>query len=113
LKSRAAGLPFTVACPESALGSASELKAALSAALAARGKARTGNTSLEMLRVRVKKAMRKARLVDRALQSADASHARIGLEQFRGEAAPAMRRFIAGSRCIPAIGWRVARCSRA
>jgi len=73
-----AGPSVTVACPESALGSASELKAALSAALAARGKARTGNTSLEMLRVRAKKAMRKARLVDRALQSADASHARIG-----------------------------------
>jgi N-methylhydantoinase A/oxoprolinase/acetone carboxylase beta subunit len=68
-----AGPSVTVACPETALGSASELKAALSAALAARGKARTGNTSLEMLRVRVKKA----------------------------------------SRCIPAIGWRVARCSRA
>src|SRR6267143_3028191 len=64
--------------PETALGSASELKAALSAALAARGKARTGNTSLEMLRVRAKKAMRKARLVDRAFQGADASHARIG-----------------------------------
>ena len=73
-----AGPSVTVACPETALGSASELKAALSAALAARGKARTGNISLEMLRVRVKKAMRKARLVDRALQSADASHARIG-----------------------------------
>jgi N-methylhydantoinase A/oxoprolinase/acetone carboxylase beta subunit len=73
-----AGPSVTVACPETALGSASELKAALSTALAARGKARTGNTSLEMLRVRVKKAMRKARLVDRALQSADASHARIG-----------------------------------
>jgi acetophenone carboxylase len=73
-----AGPSVTVACPGTALGSASELKAALSTALAARGKARTGNTSLEMLRVRVKKAMRKARLVDRALQSADASHARIG-----------------------------------
>jgi len=73
-----AGPSVTVACPETALGTASELKAALSAALAARGKARTGNTSLEMLRVRAKKAMRKARLVDRALQSADASHARIG-----------------------------------
>ena len=73
-----AGPSVTVACPETALGSASELKAALSAALAARGKARTGNTSLEMLRVRVKKAMRKARLVDRAFQGADASHARIG-----------------------------------
>ena len=73
-----AGPSVTVACPETALGSASELKAALSAALAARGKARTGNISLEMLRVRVKKAMRKARLVDRAFQGADASHARIG-----------------------------------
>jgi N-methylhydantoinase A/oxoprolinase/acetone carboxylase beta subunit len=73
-----AGPSVTVACPETALGSASELKAALSTALAARGKARTGNTSLEMLRVRVKKAMRKARLVDRAFQGADASHARIG-----------------------------------
>ena len=73
-----AGPSVTVACPETALGSASELKAALSAALAARGKARTGNTSLEMLRVRAKKAMRKARLVDRAFQGADASHARIG-----------------------------------
>ena len=73
-----AGPSVTVACPETALGSASELKAALSTALAARGKARTGNISLEMLRVRVKKAMRKARLVDRALQSADASHGRIG-----------------------------------
>jgi len=31
-----------------------------------------------MLRVRAKKAMRKARLVDRAFQGADASHARIG-----------------------------------
>ena len=73
-----AGPSVTVACPETALGSASELKAALSTALAARGKARTGNISLEMLRVRVKKAMRKARLVDRAFQGADASHARIG-----------------------------------
>jgi len=73
-----AGPSVTVACPGTALGSASELKAALSAALAARGKARTGNTSLEMLRVRAKKAMRKARLVDRAFQGADASHARIG-----------------------------------
>jgi N-methylhydantoinase A len=75
------GHSLTVACPETALRSPSELKAKLSAALAARGKARTGNTSLEMLRVRVKKAMPKARLVDRALQRADASHARIGTRQ--------------------------------
>ena len=72
------GHSVTVACPEPALRSASELKAALSAALAARGEARAGNTSLEMLRVRAKKAMPKARLMARALQGADASHARIG-----------------------------------
>jgi N-methylhydantoinase A/oxoprolinase/acetone carboxylase beta subunit len=72
------GHSVTLACPESALRGASELKAALSAALAARGEARPGDTSLEMLRVRVKKAMPKARLVGRALQGADASQARIG-----------------------------------
>jgi N-methylhydantoinase A len=72
------GHSVTVACPEPALRSASELKGALSAALAARGEARAGNTSLEMLRVRAKKAMPKARLVDRALHGADASDARIG-----------------------------------
>jgi len=72
------GHSVTVACPEPALRSASELKGVLSAALAARGEARAGNTSLEMLRVRAKKAMPKARLMGRALQGADASHARIG-----------------------------------
>jgi acetone carboxylase beta subunit len=54
------------------------LKNALSAALAACGDARPGGISLEMMRVRVKKEMPKARLVGRALQGADASHARIG-----------------------------------
>ena len=29
---------------------------------------------------------------------------------YRGEAAPVKPGCIAGSRCIPAIGWRVARC---
>jgi acetophenone carboxylase len=72
------GHSVTVACSEPALGSASELKAALSAGLAARGEVRAGDTSLEMLRVRAKKAMPKARLMGRALQGADASHAQIG-----------------------------------
>ncbi len=72
------GHSVTLACPEPALRCESELKAALSAALAARGDVRVANTSLEMLRVRVKKAMPKARLLKRALQGADASHARIG-----------------------------------
>jgi N-methylhydantoinase A/oxoprolinase/acetone carboxylase beta subunit len=72
------GHSVTVGCSEPALRSASELKAALSTALAARGEARAGDISLEMLRVRVKKAMPKARLMVRELQGADASHARIG-----------------------------------
>jgi N-methylhydantoinase A/oxoprolinase/acetone carboxylase beta subunit len=72
------GHSVTLACPEPALQCASELNAALSAALAARGDVRAGNTSLEMLRVRVKKAMPKAQLMKRALQGTDPSHARIG-----------------------------------
>jgi N-methylhydantoinase A/oxoprolinase/acetone carboxylase beta subunit len=73
-----AGHSVTLACSEPALRGASELKNALSAALAACGDARPGGISLEMMRVRVKKEMPKARLVGRALQGADASHARIG-----------------------------------
>jgi N-methylhydantoinase A/acetophenone carboxylase len=73
------GHSVTVPCPEPALQSASALKAALSAALSARGVTRSGGISLEMLRVRVKKAMPKARLVGRPLQSADASRAQIGM----------------------------------
>jgi acetophenone carboxylase len=72
------GHSVTLPCPEPALRSASELKSALSGALSARGEARIDGISIEMLRVRVKKAMPKARLVGRPLQSADASHARIG-----------------------------------
>jgi acetophenone carboxylase len=72
------GHSITVGCSEPALRRAAELKAALSAALPARGEARAGDISLEMLRVRVKKAMPKARLMVRDLQGDDASHARIG-----------------------------------
>jgi N-methylhydantoinase A/oxoprolinase/acetone carboxylase beta subunit len=75
------GHSVTVPCPEPALRSASELKAALAAALAGRGVPLVSDTSLEMLRVRVKKAMPKARLVGRPLQGPDASHARIGTRQ--------------------------------
>jgi acetophenone carboxylase len=75
------GHSITVACSESALRSAPELRTSLSAALAARGEACPDSISLEMLRVRVKKAMTKARLVDRALQGADATHAQIGIRK--------------------------------
>jgi N-methylhydantoinase A/oxoprolinase/acetone carboxylase beta subunit len=73
------GHSVTLACPESALQSAPALHAALSAARATRGDTRPGDSVLEMLRVRVKKAMPKARLVGRALQGADASQAQIGI----------------------------------
>jgi N-methylhydantoinase A len=72
------GHSVTLACPESALRSAAALQAALSSASATSGEARLGDISLEMLRVRVKKAMPKARLVGRALQGVDASQAQIG-----------------------------------
>ncbi len=72
------GHSVAVSCPEPALRNASELTTALTAALRASSKALGGNISLELLRVRVKKAMPKTRLVERALQSADAAHALIG-----------------------------------
>jgi len=72
------GHSVTVSCPEPALRSASELKAALSTALAVHDGGRAGDVSLELLRVRVKKAMPKTQLVGRALQGTDASHAQIG-----------------------------------
>jgi len=72
------GHGVTVPCPECALRSAPELRAALLAALDARGETRVSEICLGMFRVRVKKAMPKARLVDRPLHGADSSDARIG-----------------------------------
>ena len=72
------GHSATVSCPEPVLQNASELKTALSMAHGSSSEARVGNVSLELLRVRAKKAMPKTRLDERALQSVDASHALIG-----------------------------------
>ena len=60
-----------VPCSESAVTSARELRAVLAAALQASPDAQTANISLELMRVRVKKAMSKPHLPDRALQAAD------------------------------------------
>ncbi len=63
---------------EPALRSAKELQAALAAALGAAGQVQAKETSLELIRVRVKKPMPKPRLVEHALEGPDPSHARTG-----------------------------------
>jgi len=64
-------------CPEAALASAAELQSALAAATGLRPE-QVGNVALELMRVRVKKAMRKPRLENKARRSADAAHAGTG-----------------------------------
>jgi acetophenone carboxylase len=66
-----------VACLESSLRSAQELEAALRKAMGAPG----GPLSLDLFRLRVKKAMSKPRIVERPLQGPDSSHARLGKRQ--------------------------------
>ena len=72
------GHSATVSCPEPALRNASELKTALVRRGGKRAARRTGEISLELLRVRAKKAMPKTRLIAATLQVADSSHALIG-----------------------------------
>ncbi len=68
----------SVPCPESSFRSAKELQAALAAALGMAGKAHGGAIALELIRVRVNKAMSKPRLVEHPLQGSDSSQARTG-----------------------------------
>jgi N-methylhydantoinase A/oxoprolinase/acetone carboxylase beta subunit len=63
-------IPF----PESSLESAAKFRAALAAA----GATPNEETSLELIRLRVKKPMSKPQLVERALESPDAAHAHRG-----------------------------------
>ena len=65
-----------LACAESSLRSAKDLEKALRSAGAP-----NGAIALDLLRLRVKKEMPKPRLVERPLQAADASHARLGKRQ--------------------------------
>jgi N-methylhydantoinase A len=67
----------SVACSESALRSAKELEAALRNASGVP----TGALALELIRLRVKKPMPKARLIEQPLQPADSSHAQLGKRQ--------------------------------
>jgi N-methylhydantoinase A/oxoprolinase/acetone carboxylase beta subunit len=68
----------SVACPESALRTADELKRLVSTALAVPAGGQVGELHPELLRVQVKKLMPKAQLVQQQVQGPDASHARIG-----------------------------------
>jgi len=67
-----------VACPDLALRDPDALTRALATALGLPAAMRPEEICLELLRVRVKKAMPKPRFAERKLQSADASHARAG-----------------------------------
>ncbi len=75
------GHSVSVAIPESALGSAAELKTSLAAALAAAGEKQAAPGSLEMIRVRVRKQIPKPRLTERALQGPDSSDALAGTRE--------------------------------
>jgi acetophenone carboxylase len=66
-----------IACEESALRSAADLESALRKSLGAS----TGPLSLDLFRLRVKKPMAKAQLVEQPLQSSDSSHAQMGKRQ--------------------------------
>jgi N-methylhydantoinase A/oxoprolinase/acetone carboxylase beta subunit len=66
-----------VACAESALGSAADLRRALESGAGASRAA----IALDLVRLRVKKEMSKPRLVEQPLQGADSAHARIGKRQ--------------------------------
>ncbi len=67
-----------VPCSESDLSSSKTLQAALASALHTSSDAPAENLSLELMRVRAKKAMSKPQLADRTLKNSDPSHARTG-----------------------------------
>jgi acetophenone carboxylase len=70
-----------VPAPESSLRSAKDLQAALATALGPAHPTHGAEFSLELIRVRVKKAMSPPRLIERPLQGFDSSHAKIGTRE--------------------------------
>jgi N-methylhydantoinase A/oxoprolinase/acetone carboxylase beta subunit len=67
-----------IACPEVALQSPDNLKQALATALRLSAPIQREDICLELLRVRIRKAMPKPRFAERKPQGLDASHARAG-----------------------------------
>jgi N-methylhydantoinase A len=68
-------------CPELSLADAAELRAALGKAFGTAPGASSGELSLELIRLQVKKAMPKPRLVEHPMRGTDSSRARIGTRQ--------------------------------
>ncbi len=69
---------ISIACPELALQSPDNLKQALATALRLSAPIQREDICLELLRVRIRKAMPKPRFAERKPQGLDASHARAG-----------------------------------
>ena len=76
--SQDSGNSIAVPCPESILSNPRQLRAAIASALGSVAGASAKDISLELMRVRVKKAMPKPHVAERALKQADSSHARTG-----------------------------------
>jgi N-methylhydantoinase A/oxoprolinase/acetone carboxylase beta subunit len=79
--SQNSGTSIAIPCSESIVTNPKQLQAALAAALgseAANNANDAQNIPLELIRVRVKKAMPKPHVQERAAKQADSSHARIG-----------------------------------
>ncbi|MFZ0879940.1 MAG: hydantoinase/oxoprolinase family protein [Candidatus Acidiferrales bacterium] len=79
--SRDGGSSIPVACSELALKSATELQATLATSPAFAVGVKSGEISLDLIRVRVKKAMTKPQLAKRPLDSPDSSKARTGTRE--------------------------------
>ena len=69
---------IAIRCSESIFANPKQLQAALATALGSEAANNANNISLELMRVRVKKAMSKPHVAERAAKPADSSHARIG-----------------------------------
>jgi len=76
--SQNSGNSIAVPCSESVLANSKQLQAAVASALGSVAGASAKDVSLELMRVRVKKAMPKPHVAERALTQADSSHARTG-----------------------------------
>jgi len=74
----ASGNSIAIPCSESIFANSNNLQAALATALGSEAANNANNISLELIRVRVKKAMPKPHVAERALKQGDSSHAHIG-----------------------------------
>jgi N-methylhydantoinase A/oxoprolinase/acetone carboxylase beta subunit len=69
---------IAIPCSESILANPKQLQAELALSLGSKAGTNVKDISLELMRVRVKKAMPKPHVAERSLKQPDSSHARIG-----------------------------------